>query len=190
MTLNEKNEPVTNVYLSLKRGLLQALEYAERNDPKGRDHDDEICLSYAVGKYVNVSHKLDFSFYFSGNVRKGRDIRVLPVFNSERLVRDKTGTLRLCGDWEFTPGIDDQNVSADKIESMKAFFKKYLVLFCLVWDIMLSEFPVQRYFEGKLGLPELIKDIEFYCEDMEHISSIKELEEYCRKEQSVNFHGN
>lgn len=154
------------------------------------DNDYDLCLSNVVGKYVKVPHELKFSFNFSDQCGWGDDIRVRPEFNSKRLLTIYTGKLELHGDWKFTPGVNDRDVPEEDIEEMKAFFKEYIVLFCMVWDFQLDAYPVQAYFHGWFELCELIKEIDFYSKEMDNISSIKELEEYCRKNGLVNFYGN
>ena len=73
---------------------------------------------------------------------------------------------------------------------MKAFFKEYIVLFCLVWEYKLREDVVQDYFRGFIDFQELLEEIKFYTEDMNVLTNIQELEDYCRKYNLVNFYGN
>ena len=153
------------------------------------DNDFLIEMANVVGKYVSVPNKLPFSFYFSAN-NGNHSIRVKPSFNAERLLANQVGTLKLCDDWEYTPGKDDTNIKQKQVNSMKEFFRKYLVLFCAVWDYQLSERPVQKYFEGDYTLQEVIEDLDFYTSKMDNIDNIEELENYCRINDLVNFYGN
>lgn len=73
---------------------------------------------------------------------------------------------------------------------MKEFFREYLVLFCMVWDMQLREDVVQDYFRNLISFAELVKEIKFYTNDMNGIETIEELEEYCRNNKLVNFYGN
>ena len=56
------------------------------------------------------------------------------MFNPEKLLKSKVGNLKLCDDWEYLHGVDDDHVDNKDIRKMIAFFKKYIVLFRMVWD--------------------------------------------------------
>ena len=76
---------------------------------------------------------------------------------------------------------------------MKEFFRTHLVLFCAVWDELLDEYPVQAYLMNEFTLQDVIKEFEFYNEyanDLDKITTMEELEEYCRKNNLVNLYGN
>ena len=148
-----------------------------------------IEMANVVGKYVKRPNKLPFSFYFSAQ-NDSHSIRVKPSFNAERLIKSQIGTLKLCDDWEYTPGPDDKDVKQKEINKMKDFFRTYLVLFCAVWDMQLSEYPVQKYFEGDFPLQKVMEDLDFYTPEMDEIKTIEELEDYCRMNNLVNFYGN
>lgn len=154
-----------------------------------KENDFMIEMANIVGNYVANPNKLSFSFYFSAN-NGTHSIRVKPSFNPERLIARKVGTLKLSDDWKFTPGEDDTKIKNKDIEIMKDFFRKYIVLFCAVWDMQLSERPVQKYFEGDYTLLQVMKDMDFYNENMKSIETIEDLENYCRKNKLVNFYGN
>lgn len=149
-----------------------------------------IEMANMLGNKVKVPYKLPFSFYFSSGDGVNHSIGVKLVFNSEKLVKSQTGTLKLCDDWEYTPGKDDTKISQKQIDEMKDFFKTYIVLFCMVWDEQLTEDTVQDYFKGEIELCELIEKIEFYTDEMILLTTIKELENYCRYNNLVNFYGN
>ena len=155
-------------------------------------NDDIFCMSNVRGSKVKVTNKLPFSFYFSGK-QSSHDIRVKPIFNPDRMLISKAGTLKLCDDWNYIPGPDDINVSGQDIKKMKQFFKKYLVLFVLVWDNLLSDPIVEDYFVGDITLHELIQDLEFYIDyksELDLIETVEELEKFCRSLNFVNFYGN
>lgn len=154
------------------------------------NNDYLIEMANVLGRKVKVPHKLPFSFYFSTKNSVVHSIRVKPTFNSEKLTVNMTGTLKLCDDWEYIPGPNDKNISNRDISEMKSFFKEYIVLFCLVWEEKLNEDDVQDYLRGIIDLDELIENIEFYTPKMKNISSIKELEKYCKENNLVNFYGN
>ena len=147
-------------------------------------------MANVLGRKVKVPHKLPFSFFFSSDKGVSHSIRVKPVFNSEKLLRSQTGTLKLCDDWEFIPGENDTKVSQKDIDDMKQFFRDYLVLFCMAWDEQLTYDDVQDYFKAEITFNELLHNISFYTDEMNSIITIAELEEYCRKNNMVNFYGN
>ena len=79
------------------------------------------------------------------------------------------------------------------VEKMKEFFHKYLVLFLLVWEELADDPALGYYLEGKLDLHDFIETLDFYEEykfDLDDISSVSELEEFCRENNLVNFYGN
>ena len=76
---------------------------------------------------------------------------------------------------------------------MKSFFRKYLVLFLLVWEDKVSEPALGDYLEGKISFSELIEMLDFYgdySEELDDIETVDELEEFCREYKLVNFYGN
>lgn len=156
----------------------------------------EDCLfemSNVRGKYVKNPQKLKFSFYFSSKDGNSHGIRVKPMFNSEKLIKSKCGTLSLHTDWKFVPGSDDKSVSAKDIKQMKDFFRKYLVLFCMVWEEQLTDGELEDYFVGTITWDELLSGISFYDKyekELKEITSVEDLEVFCRDDQLVNFQGN
>lgn len=155
--------------------------------------EDIFAMSNVRGKYVKNPHRLPFSFYFSSGAGVGHGPRVKPMFNESKLISSMTGTLKLCDDWEFVPGIDDKDVKADKISDMKDFFKTNIVLFCAVWDEQMQDATLEDYFKGDITFQEMITDLDFYekyRDDLMLISNVSQLDEFCRKNQLVNFYGN
>lgn len=154
--------------------------------------NDIIAMANLRGRKIKNPHKLPFSFYFSGK-QGSHDIRVKPIFNPDKMMINKAGNLKLNGDWDYTPGSDDKNVRSSDVAKMKEFFRKYLVLFCAVWDLQLPDTTVQDYFEGDIDLAELVKDLSFYQDNyafLDTVHNIEDLEEVCREHDFVNFHGN
>ena len=155
--------------------------------------EDIFAMSNVRGKYVKNPHRLPFSFYFSSGARVSHGPRVKPMFNESKLISSLTGTLKLCDDWEFVPGINDKDVKADKISDMKDFFRNNIVLFCAVWDEQMQDATLEDYFKGDITFQEMIADLDFYekyRDDLMQISNVSQLDEFCRKNQLVNFYGN
>lgn len=156
-------------------------------------NDVILCMSNVRGKYVKNPHSLPFSFYFSGSDGVTHGPRVKPMFNPERLRIDLAGTLKLCDDWEYIPGKNDKSISSQEIREMKKFFKRYIVIFCAVWDLQLEDGIADDYFKGIISFEEMIQSIEFYNDfesEISRIHDVESLEAFCRKHNLVNMYGN
>lgn len=157
------------------------------------ESDSLMGMANVRGIYVKNPGKLPFSFYFSSGTGQKHSIRVKPVFNPNRLYMSSVGNLKLSGDWEYTPGKDEKFVSDKDIDSMKKFFKDNIVLFAMVWDEQLQDGMLEDYLKGLISFNDMLEDIVFYDEykkEMEHITTVKELDEFCRNNNLVNFYGN
>lgn len=155
--------------------------------------DAILCMSNVRGQYVKEPHSLPFSFYFSSGSGVTHGPRVKPSFNPRKLKMSQAGTLKLCDDWEYVRGSEDAKVSSKDIKDMKAFFRKYLVLFCAVWDELLQDGTVAYFFTGQTSFDEMVQDLDFYedyKDDLDKIHDVESLESYCRKNNLVNMYGN
>lgn len=153
---------------------------------------DIMCMSNVRGRKIRIQKNIPFSFYFSTSQGQ-HDIQVKPMFDPFKLSDDKVGTLKLCDDWEYVPGKDDTHVSAKDVARMKKFFRTYLVLFAAVWDRQLDEGTLYDYLVGDITLAELVEEFEFYAdyqEELDDISSVSELESFCRSNDLINMYGN
>lgn len=153
------------------------------------EENDIFCMSNIRGNKVVVPHKLPFSFYFSER-ESSHAIRVKPVFNPNRMSKSSFGTLELHGDWKYTPGPDDKNVSAKQVGLMKQFFKKYKVIFAGVWEVEIPEDSVQDYFKGIISFHQFLQECYFYDdyqEEMDKIKTIEELETFVRENNIFNM---
>lgn len=155
--------------------------------------DGVMCMSNVRGARVKTPSALPFSFYFSAKDGVSHGPKVKVSFDPEKLRIDRCGTLKLCDDWKFIPGQDDSNVKSRDIREMKSFFKVNIVLFCLVWDIHVSDPTVQDYFLGQASLQDIIQEADFYedyRDDLDRITDVFELDNFCRDNNLVNFYGN
>lgn len=103
------------------------------------------------------------------------------------------GSLKLCDDWEYVPGKLDKDVSEKDIKSMKAFFRKYVVLFCMVWDEQLQDGVLDYYLTGRISFHDLIEDIDFYTQykaELDNVQDVDQLEQFCRNNHLVNLRDN
>lgn len=113
--------------------------------------DKIYAMANVRGRTVRNPNPLPFSFYFSNSYGIDNNVRVKVSFNPDKLSIDQLGNLELHSDWKFVPGKDDKHLSNKDVAEMKNFFRKYKVLFCLVWDHKLQEDEVQDYFRGIFG---------------------------------------
>ena len=154
---------------------------------------DILAMSNVRGKYVQNPSVLPFSFYFSSGSGVTHSIRVKPMFNPDKLKSSLVGTLKLSDDWAYTPGINDHNITTKQINEMKAFFRKYLVLFCAVWDEQMQDAVLSDYFQGRASFHDVLEDLDFYEEheaELNDIHTVEELETFCRQFGLVNMYGN
>lgn len=128
-----------------------------------KSHDDIFAMSNVRGRYIKVEKNIPFSFYYSPR-NSSHGPRVKVIFNPDRMKQGLAGNLMLCGDWDFTPGENDSSVSSKEVNKMKEFFRKYLILFLLVWDGHSDEPDPEDYFRGDIDLHELISRIDFYAD--------------------------
>lgn len=124
-------------------------------------------MSNVRGKQVKNPHNLPFSFYFSSkdaveSKELKHGLKVKPLFNPEKMSIRLAGTLKLHGDWKFTPGKDDKNVDSSKVKEMKQFFKEYKILFSAVWEKQLPPDTLYDYFRGTVDFAEMLQEFEFY----------------------------
>lgn len=151
--------------------------------------DNIMCMANLLGRDVRVPNPLPFSFYFSTK-NSPHGIRVKPIFNPEKMSADVVGNLELCDSWEYTPGKNDSHVDGRSIRKMKAFFRKYKVLFAAVWGKELQESSLTDYFRGYISFEQLLQSFEFYesyKEDLDDIESIEELTEFVRENSLFNL---
>ena len=151
-----------------------------------------MAMSNVLGRFITVEDNVPFSFYYSPR-QSSHGPRVKPVLNSSNMRIGDAGTLALCGDWEFKPGRKDIHYSTKVVKSMKNFFRKYLILFLLVWDEQASDPMLGYYLEGRISLNEFIETLDFYEDyqgELDAITNVTELEEFCRRNKLVNFYGN
>lgn len=152
------------------------------------DFDDIFGMSNLRGKYVKTD-KINFSFYFSMK-KASHAIRVKVSFNDAKINESDFGVLELHGDWKFTPGRNDKDVSSKDIRNMKAFFVKYKVLFAAVWNKEIYEADVVEFFRKGITFSELLREFDFYdeyAEEMNKIQSVAELESFVRDNHIFNM---
>lgn len=156
-----------------------------------RGADAILAMSNVRGRNVTLED-IDFSFYYSPR-NSSHGPRVKVVFDPFKMRIAEAGVQKLCDDWEFKLGKDSSPVSSKKIVSMQMFFKKYKILFLLVWDFKLDEPDPEDYLTGRMSLEELIQNLSFYDDyssELDAITSIQELDVFCHSHDVVNMYGN
>lgn len=157
-----------------------------------RGQDAIFAMSNVRGRYIKVESGIPFSFYYSPK-NSSHGPRVKPVLDPDKMKMADAGTLKLCDDWAFKPGANDKRAASDIVQLMKQFFRKYLVLFLLVWDSQVDDPLLEDYFRGDITLAEFIQDLDFYgdySKELDRINTVSELEKFCRDNNLVNFYGN
>ena len=153
--------------------------------------EDIVAMSNVRGKFVVVEN-IPFSFYYSvRNSNHGPRVKV--TMNGQNMRPNRMSSLKLCNDWSIDINDQDARISAKDLATMKEFFRKYLVLFLIVWEDLISEPELADYFEGKVTLKEFIQDTDFYNEysrELDDINSVSELETFCRDNNLINFYAN
>lgn len=156
--------------------------------------EDLFAMTNVLGKFIKVEKNVPFSFYYSPKSEvMAHGPRVKPILNPNMMRTSDVGTLKLCDDWAFVPGKQDEHPSAKSIHNMKRFFRKYLVMVLLVWDQLVPDPLLGLYLEGRASLQEFIQSLDFYDEfkeGLDNISDVQELEQFCRDNDLVNFYGN
>lgn len=146
------------------------------------------CMSNVRGRYVTVEN-IPFSFYYSvKNSSHGPRVKV--TLNSDNMRPNRMSSLKLCDDWALDVNENDKRISGNDLKQMKEFFRKYLIMFLLVWEDLVSEPALGDYLEGRISLAEFIQMADFYNDKLNNIQNVKELEEFCRTNNIVNFYGN
>ena len=147
--------------------------------------DNELlCLMTRITAEKVKSDNIDFSFYYATKVEMQYGIRVKIVWNHSRLTQ--LDTLELHGKYGYN--IRDprkqNNVSAERLNKAREFFKKYKVLFAAVWECVLDPnfiaFYLYQYINFKTLLSEfMLKEDELSL--LEKASNLSELEAIVRK---------
>ena len=154
---------------------------------------DIMCMSDVRGKHIKVEPEVNFSFYYSPR-NSSHGPRVKIVFDPNRINSSQLANLKLSGDWRFTPNREAAIVPSKDISKAKMFFRKYLILLLIAWEVAtVDQASVRDYFEGNITLHEFITELKFYdeyAEQLDKIKTVEQLEQFCRKNDLVNMYGN
>ena len=148
---------------------------------------DELLfeMSNVLGCYCVTDH-IDFSFFFSRKDGNRHGIRVKIKWNRQRFNGDEDGTLELHGDYKYISSAAAKMVSNKEETSARAFFKKYKVLFAAVWEDVLDQTHLRRFFEGAVSFDGLLQ---FFDVDLSGylITDLNQLEKVVRENNLFNM---
>ena len=152
-----------------------------------------MCMSDVRGRRIKVEPNVNFSFCYSPrNSSHGPRVKIMP--DPDRIRSSEMSNLRLSGDWRFTPNWQSSRMSAKDVADVKEFFRKYLILILIAWECATEdESSIRDYLEGELSLHEFIQELKFYDEyqnELDTISSVSELEDFCRENDLINMYRN
>lgn len=154
--------------------------------------DAIFAMSCVRGRFVTVE-KLNFSFYYFPRTNS-HGPRVKVSFNPNMMRVEQSGTQKLCDDWSFQGSKKAlSSISSADIKKMQQFFRKYLILFLLVWDFKCDEPSPENYLTGRIDFREFVENLDFYqdySEELDKVTNVAELEKFCRNNDLVNFYGN
>lgn len=115
-------------------------------------------MSNILGNEVKVEPKLHFSFYFSTKkvVHDRHRIRAKILWNPSKAPADADGHIDLHGNYEYIIGSHKCEPTSKGLSIAKNFFKKYKVLFAAVWEEVVDQSYVERYFNGDYNIKQLL----------------------------------
>lgn len=150
-------------------------------------------MSNVLGNEVKVEPKLPFSFYFSTKkaVHDRHGIRAKILWNPSKAPAYADGYIDLHGNYEYIIGFHKYKPTSKELIIAKNFFKKYKVLFAAVWEEIVDQSYVERYFNGDYNIKQLLS--KFNIEDeqkyfkLNHCNNIEEVEQIVRKYNMFNM---
>lgn len=161
------------------------------NDPSA------VLMEMACVRGIDARPKqLPFSFYFSDKteVHNQHGIRVKVQWNSTRIKsKDADGYFVIHGSYpyEYVEGSHKYKPSEKEKNLAREFIRKNKVLLSAVWEEVVDENDVRKYFEGDISWKELMSrfdtgnsDWNFYIKTTD---GTKELEQLVREENMFNM---
>lgn len=150
-------------------------------------------MANVVGNDVKLEHRLPFSFYFSNKnaVHSQHGIRLKILWNPNKSPEFADGYIELHGDYKYISGSHKYKPTGKELSILRAFCKKYKVIFSAVWENKISSNYVQKYFDGRLEFNELltkfedVKEKQYYL--INHCKSLDELEQCVRENKIFNM---
>ena len=150
-------------------------------------------MANVIGNDVVLEKRLPFSFYFSNKkiVHQQHGIRLKVLWNPSKAPDNADGYVKMHGQYDYIPGSHKYKPTAKEINILRDFCKKYKVLFAAVWECKLDSNYLQKYFDGRLNLIDLLTKFENITEkqfyEINHCKTLVELENCVRKYQIFNM---
>lgn len=154
---------------------------------------NENCLlemANAIGEDI-VTDDVNFSFYFSDKSKCNHGIRVKIKWNPSTTSGSLDGYMKLHGDYEYVASPKASKAKGKDIKEAREFFKKYKVFFAAVWEGILDENNLQKYFDGRLNWNQLISKFKIEDEDayygINHCKDLQSLEKFIKENKIFNM---
>ena len=199
--LKEEFNKLNEIYLEeeLKRKL-DSIDFLDTADKKIFENylkDPSAILmemSNVVGNKVKIENGgLPFSFYLSNkkNVHNQHGIRVKILWNSNKSPENADGYMELHGNYDYVIGSKKYKPTEKEKEFARSIFKKYKVLFAMVWECKLNHDDLADYFKGNMSWNELLASAYNLTEKqyywVNHCKTLKELENCVREKKIFNM---
>ena len=150
-------------------------------------------MANVVGNDVKLEARLPFSFYFSNKnaVHSQHSIRLKVLWNPSKSSEFADGYIEMHGDYKYVYGSHKYKPTEDEKNFARSIFKKYKVLFAMVWECKLNHDDVADYFKGSMLWRELLAssynltEKQYYL--INHCKSLDELEQCVRENKIFNM---
>lgn len=127
---------------------------------------------------------IKFSFYFSDCQKCKHEIRVKVKWDPEGTSGRPDGFFKLFGNFDYVHE-SNKKENTDLIKHARAIFKKYHPLFVLVWNRIIDESQLQKYFIGNITWDQLISKAKRITEEeyfnLNHAKNLVDLETVMNK---------
>ena len=152
-------------------------------------------MSNVIGNKVKIERGgLPFSFYVSNknNVHNQHGIRSKVLWNSNKSPENADGYFELHGDYKYVSGSHKYKPTEKEKEFARSIFKKYKVLFAMVWECKLNHDDLADYFKGNIVWRDLLAasygltEKQYYL--INHCKDIIELEKCVRENKIFKMH--
>ena len=150
-------------------------------------------MANVVGNDVVLEYRLPFSFHFCNKqaVHQQHGIRLKVIWNPAKAPENADGYIEMHGNYDYVSGSHKYKPDSKEKTFLRDFCKKYKVLFAAVWECKLDSNFLQKYFDGRLKLIELLTKFENVSEKqfylINHCKTLEELEECVRKNKIFNM---
>lgn len=156
-----------------------------------------VLMEMACVRGIDARPKqLPFSFYFSNKsaVHNQHGIRVKIQWNGTKIKsKNADGYFEIHGSYpyEYVEGSHKYKPTEKEKDLAREFIRKNKVLFAAVWEEVVDENDVRKYFEGEISWRGLMKRFDTESSDwnfyIQTTDNVKELEQLVREENMFNM---